>query len=93
MTTVEIGENGFVVDAEVIAEAFGIAASTVQDLMLSGQITSLCEKGIDEDEGRWRLTFYYNNRAFRLTINEDSQILSKARFAAPRKRSNTNSDS
>ena len=57
MTSVEIGENGFVVDAEIIAQAFGIAAPQVQALMRANVITSRCEKGGGEDAGRWRLTF------------------------------------
>lgn len=85
MTTVELSENGFVVEAESIAEAFGIAAATVQGLMQSGAITSRCEKGAGEDAGRWRLTFFYNNRAFRLTMDETSTVIGRARFDAPRR--------
>lgn len=84
MTSVEIGDDGFIVDAEIIADAFGVDASAVQRLMQSEQITSRCEKGVDEDEGRWRLTFSHNDRAFRLTVDENGQILSQARFDAPR---------
>jgi hypothetical protein len=84
MTSVEIGDDGFIVEAEIIADAFGIDASAVQRLMQSEQITSRCEKGVDEDEGSWRLTFFHNNRAFRLTVDEYSRILSQARFDAPR---------
>lgn len=85
MTTVELGDNGFVVEAEVVAEAFGITAASVQGLMQSGAITSRCEKGEDADEGRWRLTFFYNGRAFRLTVDEASNIIGRARFDAPRR--------
>jgi hypothetical protein len=86
MTTVELGENGFVVEAEVVAEAFGLTAASVQGLMQAGSITSRCEKGEGEDEGRWRLTFFYNNRAFRLTVDRASNVISRARFDAPRRR-------
>lgn len=86
MTSVKTGESGFVVEADIIGEAFGIAASSVQGLMQANAITSRCEKGEGEDEGRWRLTFFYNNRAFRLTINDASQIISQARFDVARPR-------
>lgn len=86
MTSVKIGENGFVVEADIIGEAFGIAASTVQGLMQANAITSRCEKGEGDDEGRWRLTFFYNNRAFRVTVDEASQIISQARFDVARRR-------
>ena len=89
MTTIETGDDGFVVDAEIIAEALGIAASEVQSLMRSNVITSRCEKGVGEDEGRWRLTFFHSNRAFRLTVDNNNQILSRARFDAPRQRNGT----
>jgi len=85
VSSVEIGENGFVVDAKIIAEALGIDAAQVQILMQTNAITSRCEKGEGDDEGRWRLTFYYNNRAFRLTVDSNSQILSRSQFDAPRK--------
>lgn len=84
MTKVELSENGFVVEAESIAEAFGIAAASVQGLMQSGAIKSRCEKGWGDDAGRWRLTFFYNNRAFRLKLDAASQVISSAQFDAPR---------
>lgn len=85
MTSVEIGNDGFVVEAEIIAKAFGLAASEVPSLMKSEAITSLCEKGVDEDEGRWRLSFFHADRVFRLTVDKNSQILGRARFDAPRR--------
>ena len=86
MTTILTGNDGFVVDAEIIAEALGIAASEIQGLMRSNVISSRCEKGMGEDEGCWRLTFFHSNRAFRLTVDNTDQILSRARFDAPRQR-------
>jgi len=84
MTSVEIGDDGFVVDAEIVAQALGIAASQVQTPMHSKEITSRCEKGVGGDEGRWRLTFFYDNPAFRLTVDDKSRIIGRARFDAPR---------
>ncbi|ABV94044.1 hypothetical protein Dshi_2308 [Dinoroseobacter shibae DFL 12 = DSM 16493] len=81
---VEVGADGIVVDAELLAEAFGIAPSMVHPGMKSGDITSLCEKGEGSDAGRWRLTFYHAGRAFRLTIDDTGQVLRRTRFDAPR---------
>lgn len=89
MTSIEVGDDGFIVKAAIIAEAFGVADAAVQGFMQSGEITSKCEKGVDEDEGRWRLTFFYLGRAFRLTIDEDSKVISRARFDASRRRLET----
>jgi len=78
VTAVTTGENGVIVAAEIIAEAFGLEPSAVQGLMQSAAITSRFERG--EDAGRSRLTFYHNSRAFRLTIDDHNQIISRAKF-------------
>ena len=80
---VEIGEDGFVVDAEVLAGAFGIEAPDVQMYMQTGIITSLCERGVDADKGRWRLTFYHGDRALRLTVDGLGNILARSTFGRP----------
>lgn len=83
METVEIVEGRFVVDAAIIAPAFGIAPEETQGLMQNGTITSRSERGEGEDAGLFRLTFYHNNRAFRLTVNGSGEILKRASFDAP----------
>ncbi|KGJ06851.1 hypothetical protein SAMN04487972_10285 [Paracoccus halophilus] len=72
--------DGFVVDAELLAGIFDLDAADVQRLMREGAITSHCETGIDEDEGRWRLVFQHGNLACRLTVDVDGQILSRATY-------------
>ncbi|WP_299822303.1 DUF6522 family protein [uncultured Jannaschia sp.] len=84
MTQIEPGKDGFVVDADILADAFGIKAAGIRNLMQSGAITSRCEKGADEDEGRWRLAFFHGGRALRLTVDETGRILGRSRFDAPR---------
>ncbi len=86
MTQVEVNQDGFVVDAAVIAEAFNLKPADVQPLMRNGQITSLCEAGIDEDLGRSRLTFHYRDRAVRIVIDQAGCILKQASFPAHRRR-------
>ncbi|MBU3030594.1 DUF6522 family protein [Paracoccus marinaquae] len=80
MSDVELTAEGFVVDAGLLAAAFGLQSSVVQDMMRNGRITSRSERGQGEDEGRWRLTFYYEARALRLTLDADGTVLSKASF-------------
>jgi hypothetical protein len=84
MTRIEMSSEGFVVDAELIAEAFRIEPDEVRRRMQSGDITSRCEKGMDEDEGRWRLVFHHDGRALRLTVDGSGQVLGRVTFAAPR---------
>ncbi|WP_020040111.1 DUF6522 family protein [Salipiger mucosus] len=72
--------NGFVVDASVIARAFRITAEQVRDDMHSGRISSRTEIGVDKDEGRWRMTFYRGERAFRLVVDAEGQVLTRGSF-------------
>ncbi|MDU9004342.1 DUF6522 family protein [Sedimentitalea todarodis] len=80
MTRVEISQDGFVVDAEVIAKAFKLEPENIQPLMRSGEITSLSETGIGEDAGRARLTFHYGDRTVRLVISQTGTILKRVSF-------------
>ena len=83
MTRVERTEAGFVVDADLLAAAFHLPAASVRALMRDGRITSRCEAGVGEDEGRWRLTFYHGERVCRLTVDADGTLLGRATFPAP----------
>ena len=76
----EIGfENGAVcIDASIIGKGLGLEAAAVPALMHEGTITGVCERGIDEDAGRFRLTSFYRNRRFRLTINETGHIVRRS---------------
>lgn len=78
MATVEFDENAFSIDATVIGESLGIEPSLVQDRIREGKITSLCERGVDEDAGRYRLTFFFGNRRFRLVVDEEGRIIQRA---------------
>lgn len=86
MTQVEVTDGRFTVDATVLAEALEIPARDVLRHMRDGRLTSICETGIGEDEGKWRLTFRYGGRALRLTVDAQGNILKRARFAAPQPR-------
>ena len=83
MTAIERNGDDFVVPASLLGEAFGLDEAETREYMRDGTITSRCEVGHDEDEGRWRLSFRHKDRVFRLTVDAKGQILSRARFAAP----------
>ena len=80
MSDVERVDDRFVVDAAVLARAFGIAAATVHPMMRDGRITSRCEAGVDEDAGRWRLTFFHGKRSCRITLGKDGTVMKRATF-------------
>lgn len=71
-------DAGFVVDAGVIGAAFAVEPALVPELMRSGEITSRCETGIDEDAGRFRLVFLHDGRALLLTVDEAGTVLDQA---------------
>ena len=83
MTRIERTEAGFVVDADLLAAAFRLPAASVRAQMRDGRITSRCEAGVDEDAGRWRLSFYHGGRVCRLTVDADGTLLGRATFPAP----------
>lgn len=80
MSGVSFTANGFVVDAVIVGGAFNLPPADVLDKLPAGEITSRCEAGIDEDAGRWRLTFYFGGRALRLVVDEEGTILSRSTF-------------
>lgn len=80
MNDVSISANGFVVDAALVGRAFRLAPETVKEDMRNGRITSRCDAGVDADEGRWRVTFYRDGRAFRLVVNAEGEVLSRSTF-------------
>jgi hypothetical protein len=78
MATIEFEEGAIQVDATIVAEGLGIEPSLVQERMRDGKITSLCERGIDEDNGRYRLTFFSENRRFRLVVDEKGNVVQRS---------------
>lgn len=63
------------VDAATVAAGLGLETSRFRELMGAGLIASLCERGIDEDAGRYRLTFYYERRRVRLVTDSSGNVL------------------
>lgn len=78
MNPVTFAEGDFEIDASVIAAGLGIDEAGLQAGMHDGRITSLCEKGVDDDAGRFRLTFFSPNRRFRLLVDEAGTILQRS---------------
>jgi hypothetical protein len=75
---VDLGSGVPVVDAAVVARELGIDEETLRELLRSRQITSLCEAGIDDDAGRYRLTFFHGNRRLRLVVDADGRVVQRS---------------
>jgi hypothetical protein len=65
------------IDAAVIAAGLRLEAAEVPDLMRRGEITSICETGIEEDEGRRRLTFFFRNTRLSIIVDAQGRLLDR----------------
>ncbi|MET4702252.1 hypothetical protein ABIE65_005307 [Constrictibacter sp. MBR-5] len=80
MTAVDRQNGDFVIDAALLADAFGLSQGEIKVRMRDGAITSRCETGVGEDAGCWRLTFHYGDRACRFIIDDAGKVLKKVAF-------------
>jgi Family of unknown function (DUF6522) len=79
MRKVEIqGHDTFQIDANIIGRDLDLEPFEVQRLMHEGKLTSSCERGVDEDAGRYRLTFFHENRRLRLITDSTGQIIRRS---------------
>lgn len=65
------------VEASAIASGLGLDADQVPALMRRGEITSICETGVGDDEGRRRLTFFFRNIRLSLVIDTAGRLLER----------------
>ena len=72
---IEFEGGAIQVDVAMVAKGLRIELSFVHESMRDGTITTLCERGIDEDEGHHRLTFFSENRRFRPVIDEGGNVV------------------
>ena len=78
MTVVEFEQGTLSIDAAVIGRGLNVEPSLVPVRMREGKITVLCERGFDEDAGRYRLTFFYENRRFRLVVDQEGNAVQRS---------------
>jgi Family of unknown function (DUF6522) len=78
MSKIEIGLGALHINASVIAQGLALEASVVQAMMRKGEITSLCERGVNEDAGRYRLTFFHKSRRFRLVVDGTGSVIQRS---------------
>lgn len=71
------------VDANRVARALGLAPDAFRKLMEHGHIRTLSERGIGEDAGRYRLSFYWRERRFRIVTDADGRLLAADERALP----------
>lgn len=71
-------DENFLIEAALVGELLDIPATNVPALMRSGDITSVCESGVDADEGTFRLNLFYRNRHARLRVDPAGRILQRS---------------
>jgi Family of unknown function (DUF6522) len=80
-SAVEFGTDGIYVDAALIAGGLGLDPASVPASMRIGEIKAVCERGIDADEGLYRLTFFRPGHRVRLVVGKDGQLRQRSSIA------------
>jgi hypothetical protein len=63
-------EDGFVVEAELVARALGLSPDAFWREMKRGIVYGVVERGEGDDAGRTRLTFRYRARSWSVTLQD-----------------------
>ena len=71
-------DGDFVIDATLIGELLNIPAAEIPALMRNNSITSICESGIDKDQGTFRLNLFHRGRHARLRVDATGRILKRS---------------
>ena len=83
--TIERNGSDFVVPADVQSNAFGLSETDVREGRRTKRITLQSETGVGEHEGRWRLTFFCQDRAVRFIVDEHGEVLKRVGFPIRRR--------
>jgi hypothetical protein len=63
-----VSKDGFIVDAELVAQELGLAPDVFWQELKRGIVYGLVERGEGADIGRTRLTFRYRSRVWCATL-------------------------
>lgn len=78
MKSVEFADGAIEIDATIVAQGLGISPSLLLERLRDGKVTSRCERGVDADSGRYRVTFFSENRRLRLVVDESGAIVQRS---------------
>jgi hypothetical protein len=68
-------KGDFLLDPALLADRFALSAERFRHLVQTGHVRSSVEKGLDEDEGRQRLTVRCGNRAWTAVVDAGGHIV------------------
>lgn len=75
VTMVEFEDGALDVDVAIVSEGLGMAPPLVLEKMREGRIIRLCERGVDDDDGRYRLTYFSERRRFRVVVDRLGNVV------------------
>jgi Family of unknown function (DUF6522) len=78
MSEIAIQDGAIEIEASIVAQGLELEPSSIQSLMRKGQITCLSECGVNENAGRYRLTFFHKSRRFRLIVDGSGTIIQRS---------------
>lgn len=78
MSKIEIQDGVMHIEASIVAQGLELEPSLVQVMMRRGEITSLCERGVNDDAGCYRLTFFHKSRRFRLIVDGTGTVIQRS---------------
>jgi hypothetical protein len=78
MNKVEIQNGAIHIEASIVAQGLEIAPLLVHAMMREGKITGSCERGVNEDAGRYRLTFFHKSRRLRVIVGADGAVIQRS---------------
>jgi hypothetical protein len=70
---ISISDGAIVIAADTFAPRLGLELEALQAEMQRGRVCCLVEAGVDEDEGRTRVTLRYQARSWTLVIEPDGK--------------------
>lgn len=74
---IEVRNGEFHLDPKLIAPGLDLDPADIPALLRRGEITSLCESGLEVDLGLHRLTFFHGGRRLQLVIDAEGHIVQR----------------
>lgn len=78
--TISFEGGAATIDASLVAEGLRLQPDAVPKMLQDGSITGCLEQGVGEDEGRFRLTFWYGSLRFRIIVDKSGRVLQRLRL-------------
>jgi Family of unknown function (DUF6522) len=78
MSGIEIQDGIIQIEASIVARGLELEPAAVQAMIRNGEITSLCERGVNEDAARYRLTFFHKSRRVRLVVDANGTVVQRS---------------